>query len=211
MINGNYRKKTVNLRLIMIKNTPTHYGLLLAVITLVLFFAVYLFFSGFNYYSVTVNMNAFVLPAIYTLAVIILLYKKTNKEKLSFADSFKNSFLTLFIGGTVSFLAIAFFLNYVDEGAQTLLQHQRIEQNLQSVHADYKEIIEPSQEETQQYQEIVKYMQSDAAKDEPLFSLKKSFIILGILYSFYLVISLFLSIFFRTRNPYATLPSNPPS
>ncbi len=193
------------------KNTSIHYGLLLAVITLVLFFAVYYLCIGFNYYSISVKINAFILPAIYTLTVVILLYKKTNMEKLSFADSFKNAFLTMFIGGTLSFLAIAFFFNYVDKDAQTLLQHQRLEQSIESIHQEYKTIVEPTKEQTDNYHELLKSMNSESAKNDSLFSFKKSFIILGILYSFYLAISLFLSIFFRTRNPHATLHSNTPS
>lgn len=61
------------------KNKPTHYGLLLAAITLILFFAVYFYFIGFNYYIISIQVNFFVLPALYTLASILLLYKHRRK------------------------------------------------------------------------------------------------------------------------------------
>jgi hypothetical protein len=193
------------------KNTPVHYGLLLTAITLILFFAVYYFFIGFDYYIISVGVNVFALPAIYTLITIILLYKKTNIEKLSFAKNFQYSFVTMFLGGTVSYLLIALFFNFVDQDAQSLLQHQRLERNLENLYAEYQSLKEPTEEQTASYNEYVKSLTSESVRNERLFGLKNSFIILGILYLFYLTISVFLSIFFRTRTPNATFNRHSPA
>ncbi|MDR1877100.1 MAG: DUF4199 domain-containing protein [Flavobacteriaceae bacterium] len=193
------------------KNTPIHYGLLLAAITFILFFAVYFFFIGFNYYMVSIKVNVFGLPSIYTLMAVILLYKKSNIKKLSFAKSLQYSFTTMFIGGTVSYLLIAFFFNYVDKESQVLLRHQGLEQILQGLHAEYQSVEDPTEEQTLHYEEYAKSLTSELAKKEPLFNLKNSFIILSLLYLFYLIISVLLSIFFRTRIPHATLNNHPPA
>ncbi|MGM5629706.1 DUF4199 family protein [Apibacter raozihei] len=193
------------------KNTPLHYGISLAILTLALFFAVYFFFSGFNYYLISLRVNVFVLPSIYVLFTVVLLYKRTSKYRLSFKECFKISFTTLFIGGTLSLLLIILFLNYADPDAQILLQHQRIEQNLNNLHSDYNSLKEPTKEETALYKELVKSLSSDTTKNELLFNFKNSFAILGVIYLFYLTISLFLSIFFRLRNPNAIIHSNTPA
>lgn len=189
------------------KNKPINYGLLLAAITLVLFFAVYFFFIGFDYYMVSIKVNFFVLPALYTLVTIILLYKKTNIQKLSFFKSLQYSFNTLFIGGTLSYLSIVLFFNFIDKDAENLLRHQRLEQSLKGLNAEYKSLQKPTKEDTFKYNMHVKGLTSKSAKSEPLFNLKNSCIILGILYLFYFTISVLLSIFFRTRIPHATLNS----
>jgi len=182
------------------KSTPVQYGFLLAALTLAAFFVVYFFFSGFNYYRISVNINAFGLTFLYTFTAVILLIKMSRTRKMDFADFFQNSFGTMFIGGTISFLCIALFLNYVDSDAQALLQHQGIEQYLSSSKTDYESIQNPDAETTARYQAVVKYFSSDEVKNGKIFTLKHYFLLLGAIYSFYLVISLFLAIFFRSRN-----------
>lgn len=184
------------------KNKPINYGLLLTAITLTLFFAVYFFFIGFDYYMVSIKVNFFVLPALYTLVTIILLYKKTNIQRLSFFKSLQYSFSTLFIGGTLSYLSIALFFNFIDKDAENLLRHQRLEQSLKGLNAEYKSLQKPTKEDTFKYNMHVKGLTSESAKSEPLFNPKNSFIILSILYLFYFTISVLLSIFFRTRTPH---------
>jgi hypothetical protein len=181
-------------------NTPVQYGFLLAALTLAAFFAVYFFFSGFNYYNISVKVNAFGLTFLYVLVTVILLVKLSRTQKMDFAEVFQNSFGAMFVGGTISFLCIVLFLNHIDPDAQALLQHQRIEQNLSSLETEYKSAKDPDTETTERYQAAVEYFNSDKAKNEKIFTLKNSLLMLGAVYSFYLAISLFLAIFFKSRN-----------
>lgn len=187
------------------KSKPINYGLLLTAITLVIFFAVYFFFIDSDYYMISAKVNFFVLPFIYTLLTIILLYKKTNVKKLSFFKSLQYSFSTLLIGGTLSYLFIAFFFNVIDKNAEKLLRNQRLEQSLKELNKDYKSLQNPTEEDTFKYKMHHKSLTSESLKNEPLFNLKNSFIILIILYLFYFTISVLLSIFFRTRISNANL------
>lgn len=187
------------------KSKPINYGLLLTAITLVIFFAVYFFFIDSDYYMISAKVNFFVLPFIYTLLTIILLYKKTNVKKLSFFKSLQYSFSTLLIGGTLSYLFIAFFFNVIDKNAEKLLRNQRLEQSLKELNKDYKSLQNPTEEDTYKYKMHHKSLTSESLKNEPLFNLKNSFIILIILYLFYFTISVLLSIFFRTRISNANL------
>lgn len=187
------------------KSKPINYGLLLTAITLVIFFAVYFFFIDSEYYMISAKVNFFVLPFIYTLLTIILLYKKTNVKKLSFFKCLQYSFSTLLIGGTLSYLFIAFFFNVIDKNSEKLLRNQRLEQSLKELNKDYKSLQNPTEEDTYKYKMHHKSLTSESLKNEPLFNLKNSFIILIILYLFYFTISVLLSIFFRTRISNANL------
>lgn len=187
------------------KSKPINYGLLLTAITLVIFFAVYFFFIDSDYYMISAKVNFFVLPFIYTLLTIILLYKKTNVKKLSFFKCLQYSSSTLLIGGTLSYLFIAFFFNVIDKNAEKLLRNQRLEQSLKELNKDYKSLQNPTEEDTFKYKMHHKSLTSESLKNEPLFNLKNSFIILIILYLFYFTISVLLSIFFRTRISNANL------
>lgn len=193
------------------KNKPTHYGLLLAAITLILFFAVYFYFIGFNYYIISIQVNFFVLPALYTLASILLLYKLTNYEKLSFLTCLQYSFTTMFIGGTLSFLFIALFFNYIDQDAQQLLQNQGLNKMLENLTFEYASIEHPTEAITLKYKEYVNNIQTRITEKESFFTFKNSCIILSVLYFFYFIISVLLSIFFRTRKPNATIYSHSPA
>ena len=182
------------------KNTSVQYGFLLAALTLAAFFIVYFFFSGFNYYRISVYINVFGLTFLYALFAVVLLVMMSRTKKMNFADFFQNSFGTMFLGGTISFLCIALFLNYVDTDAQALLIHQRNELNLNNLEAEYRSTKNPDAEIIARYQAGIEYFNSDKVKNEKVFALRDYFLLLGAIYSFYLVISLFLAIFFRSRN-----------
>ncbi|MCO6564235.1 MAG: DUF4199 domain-containing protein [Apibacter sp.] len=193
------------------KNKPTHYGLLLVAITLILFFAVYFCFIGFNYYIISIQVNFFVLPALYTLVSIVLLYKLTNYKKLSFLKCLQYSFTTMFIGGTLSYLLIALFFNYIDLNAQQLLQDQGLNKMLENLNSEYESIQNPSEEITLKYNEYVNYLKVRISRNESFFTIKNSCIILSVLCFFYFIISVLLSIFFRTRISNATIYSHSPT
>ena len=45
--------------------SPTNLGIVLFIATMIVFFVVYSFFSGINYFDTTLKVNAFVLPVLY--------------------------------------------------------------------------------------------------------------------------------------------------
>ncbi|TWP22702.1 DUF4199 domain-containing protein [Apibacter muscae] len=190
------------------KNSSVHYGVLLGFLTLVLFFLVYFLFIGQSYYILSLRVNFFILPALYTLIAVILLYKKTSIQKLSFADCFTTSFSTMFIGGTVSFIIISLFLNYVDKGANEIFGHQLYTTWREGLDQEFSMLVKPSSEDIQKYHQYQKLLNWMITEEKYFFNLRMTVIILGMLYTFYLIISVFLSMFFRLRNPHATIRSN---
>lgn len=193
------------------KNKPTHYGLLLAAITIIIFFAVYLLYLGEDYYMISIKVNFFVLPGLYTLTALILLYKLTNQTKLPFLKCLSYSFTTLALGGTLSYIFIAIFFSYIDLHAQHLLYNQGMSKLMENLNAEYATIQNPSEEITSKYNEYVSILKLRMAMNEPFFTFKNSCVFLSALFFFYFIISLLLSIFFRTRLPNATFHRHSPA
>lgn len=187
---------------------PYKNGLILFVCTMVLFFLVYYFFADANYFLTTVKVNAFILPFLYTVGAFLAIWKIRKLRVLSFGAAFKQSFVSLFIGGFLSMLTIFSFLNYMDIGARDLLNYQFVTTqvtNMDNAFNDKKN--KPEEFKTpQEYKEFQQnYLRSRAGMEYALkthknyFSLKWMSGIFGVIVLFYLFLSVILGGFLKTK------------
>ena len=121
----------------MSKNVYT-FGFLIFIATMLVFFGVYFFGYNTNYFNTSMLLNAFLMPALYTLGAYfsVTTYKKEVKE-IGFRDAFGRAFKPMFIGGFLSMFSIFAFLNYVDTDAKDLLNHQYVERQKTELDNEY--------------------------------------------------------------------------
>ena len=189
----------------MTKN-PLALGIILFIITMIIFFVVYYFFNGINYFTNSLNANAFILPIIYCgVALFSVRTVWKTAQHLSFKEAFSRSFQPMFIGGLLSMLSIFAFLNFGDTGAKDVLNHQFVERNkseLVEVYTKEKSRLKSDKEIQELEKDFKKSMQSFSdehvkGKDMLTFSHFSAYFA-GILI-FFTIISLFLGAFFRTK------------
>ena len=116
-------------------------GLVLFGATMLIFFTVYFFFSGVNYFETSMIANAFILPIFYAGVAFWSVKSEWNVRKLGFKDGFKRAFMPMFLGGFFSVISIFIFLNYVDTDAKDLLNYQFVQTNKNKLEQTYKEEI----------------------------------------------------------------------
>lgn len=163
-------------------------GIILALLTITLFLAVYFFGFNDNYFLTTVKVNAFILPTLY-LGFIVFHIVKMGKNGIYFKDVFQFSIGTLVISGTLSLVFIFMFLNFIDEEAKNVLLQQ---------HLDIKYKNAMVVEDAKQREMLLKTVKNNAVN---FFSLKWFFYFLSGLYFCYLIISLFLAKMLKNKNP----------
>lgn len=97
-------------------------GLLLAFITLIIFFSVYYLFKEDDYFMASIRANAFVITPLYAAFAVCITYWASKKYSgFPLSESFSLPFLTLCIGGISSLGLIFLFFNFWgQEGAQLL-------------------------------------------------------------------------------------------
>lgn len=190
----------------MTKN-PINLGFILFIITMIIFFAVYYFFAGINYFDISLKINAFLLPVIYCGFAFFSVkeYWKQNGT-INFKEAFKRAFLPMFVGGFLSILSIFIFLNYVDAGAKDLLNHQYIERQKSELVSEYtkaKSILKhdaDKQELEKNYQKRLESFSPENLKNKDIFNAKFFLIYFSAIFMFYLVLSIFFGAFFRSRS-----------
>lgn len=121
----------------MTKN-PVAVGFGLFLATMLVFFIVYYFFADANYWNTTMKVNAFGMTFLYVFGGFISVLWLRGKDRITYPQAFKQSFVTLFVGGFLSILSIFAFLNYIDTDARDMLSHQYIQTELDNLDEAYQ-------------------------------------------------------------------------
>lgn len=189
--------------------SPSTLGILLFAATMIIFFVVYYFFSGVEYFDISLKANAFVLPIIYAGAAFWSVKTYWNNHKtVSFRDAFKKAFVPMFIGGVLSILSIYAFLNFVDTDAKKLLNYQYVTRQKSELDKEYtsaRKILKHQKdidELDQKYKERLQSFTPEAVKGKDMLTASHFSGYFAAILIFYVVLSLFFGAFFRTRTIY---------
>jgi hypothetical protein len=189
--------------------SPSTLGILLFAATMIIFFVVYYFFSGVEYFDISLKANAFVLPIIYAGAAFWSVKTYWNNHKtVSFRDAFKRAFVPMFIGGVLSILSIYAFLNFVDTDAKKLLNYQYVTRQKSELDKEYtsaRKILKHQkdiEELDQKYKERLQSFTPEAVKGKDMLTASHFSGYFAAILIFYVVLSLFFGAFFRTRTIY---------
>ena len=89
-------------------------GFLLFIATMLIFFSMYFFGMNVDYFSNSMLLNAFLLPAVY-VAGAFLSVNAAKKEgvPMGFRAVFGHAFKPMFIGGLLSVVTMFLFLNFL--------------------------------------------------------------------------------------------------
>ncbi|WP_292009792.1 DUF4199 domain-containing protein [Chryseobacterium sp.] len=185
--------------------SPSTLGIILFIATMIIFFIVYFFFSGINYFDTSLKINAFVLPVLYAGTAFWSVKSYWNNHRLGFRDAFKRAFTPMFIGGILSIFSIYLFLNFVDTDAKRLLNYQYVERQKAELDAEYtkaKQILknkEDIEELEQKYKERKESFAPELVKEKDMLTASHFSGYFAAILIFYLVLSLFFGAFFRTK------------
>ena len=193
----------------MTKN-PVAVGFGLFLATMLVFFVVYYFFADANYFDTSMKVNAFGMTFLYVLAGFLSVLWLRGNNKITYPQAFKQCFVTLFVGGGLSMLAIFAFLNYVDTDARDMLNHQHIESELTKLDESYnKQIKEINPKDTEKIKSLndeYKKMSIgiNGAKKQNINYFSFSFLsaIFGGVLLFYLLLSIVIAGFLKNKKRY---------
>lgn len=186
--------------------SPFTLGMLLFAATMLIFFTVYFFFSGVEYFETSMIANAFILPVLYALTAFWSVKSLWNKKRLNFKEAFNRAFIPMFTAGILSVLSIFIFLNYVDTDARKLLNYQFVQTNKKKLDETYNAeksrlISEKEKEELEKdYQKNLQSFSENQVKNKDMLTASHFSGYFAAILIFYLVLSLFLGAFFRSKN-----------
>lgn len=194
----------------MTKN-PLAVGLGLYFTTMLIFFVVYYFFANANYWDTSMSVNAFGMTFLYAFGGFLSVLWLRGNGKISYPQAFKQSFVTLFVGGFLSILSIFAFLNYGDTDARDLLNHQYIQTELKNLDEAYKQ--KRSEAANMKDQSKIKELDTDYknAKEARVLAQKQnrnyfSFQFLSAVFGgfvlFYLLLSIIIAGFLKNKKRY---------
>lgn len=151
-------------------------------------------------------LNAFLLPAIFTLGAYISVsaYKK-KQQVVGFREVFGQAFKPLFIGGFLSMFSIFGFLNYADTDAKALLNFQFVERNkkeLTDIYQKQRTVLKSDKEKVEldrDYQKSMKSFSPKMVKDKDMFTFRQFTYYFAAVLVFYTILSTFFGSFFRNR------------
>lgn len=194
--------------------SPTILGIILFIATMIVFFVVYSFFSGINYFDISLKVNAFLLPVLYAGTAFWSVKSYWNVTRVvSFREAFKRAFYPMFIGGFLSIFSIFAFLNFVDTDAKKLLNYQYVERQRNELNKEYtsaKKILKHQKdidELEQKYKEGLQRVSDDAVKGKDMLTASHFSGYFAAILIFYLVLSLFFGAFFRTKTIHQEEPN----
>lgn len=181
-------------------------GFLLFVITMLVFFGVYFFGYNIHYFTISLLVNAFLLPAIYTLGAYASVNAlKKEKKDIGFREAFGRAFKPMFIGGFFSVLSIFSFLNYADTDAKALLNYQFVERNkkeLTDIYHKQRSVLKSDKEKIaldKDYQKSMSSFSPEMVKDIDMFTFRQFTYYFAAILVFYTILSTFFGSFFRSR------------
>ncbi len=182
-------------------------GLILFILTMIIFFLVYYFYNGLHYFDTTMMVNSFVLPLLYALFAFFSVRAVWKTENtISFRVAFKNAFLPMFIGGFLSVLGIFLFLNFVDPAAKDMLNYQYVARQKAELNSEYtkaKKILAKKEDKVeleQKYKERIQSFAQERVKGKDMFTLKFFSLYFAAILVFDLIFAVFLGAFFRSRS-----------
>ncbi|KFF01083.1 hypothetical protein IX39_10825 [Chryseobacterium formosense] len=193
--------------------SPTTLGIILFIATMIIFFVVYSFFSGIEYFDTTLKVNAFVLPLIYAVTAFWSVKSRWNTHKMGFREAFKRAFVPMFIGGILSIVSIFTFLNYIDTDAKKLLNYQYVTRQKSELDKEYKsakKILKHQKdidELEQKYKEGLERFDPKVVKGKDMLTASHFSGYFAAILIFYVILSVFFGAFFRTK----TIPQEEPN
>lgn len=193
--------------------SPVTLGIILYAATMVIFFTVYAFFSGINYFDTTLKVNAFLLPVIYAATAFWSVKSHWNHHKMGFREAFKRAFVPMFTGGILSILSIFLFLNFVDTDAKKLLNYQYVTRQKSELDKEYqsaKKILKHQKdidELEQKYQEGLQRFDPDTIKGKDMLTASHFSGYFAAILIFYVILSVFFGAFFRTKTIHTEQPT----
>lgn len=186
--------------------SPSTLGIILFIATMIIFFIVYYFFSGINYFDTTLKVNAFLLPVLYAGTAFWSVKSYWNNYKIvSFREAFKRAFVPMFIGGILSVFSMYVFLNFADTDAKKLLNYQYVERQRSELDKEYhsaRKILKHQKdidELDQKYKERLQSFSPEVVKEKDMLTASHFSGYFAAILIFYVVLSLFFGAFFRTR------------
>lgn len=192
----------------MTTKSPVNLGLILFAITMVIFFIVFYFFGGSQYYEVTLKVNSFILPILYCgVAFFSVRDFWKNHSEVRFKEAYKRAFVPMFVGGILSFIGIFIFLNFVNTDAKDLLNYQYVERQKQELNKEYKDAVVFVKDDTERkeldkkYQDRLKAFAPEQVQKKDMLSFNYFAGYFAVILIFYVILSFFFGSFFRTRNP----------
>ncbi len=189
----------------MFKN-PYTVGLLLFAATMLVFFSVWYFFGGAEYYDNSLIANAFILPVLYCGAAFLSVYYVWKHKKMNFKEVFQRAFIPMFVGGLLSIISIFAFVNFVDPVAKDILNHQFVERNrneLTEIYSKEKARLKSPEEKAaleKDYQKSLQSFSQDQVKGKDMLTFKHFATYFAIILLFYVILSVFFGAFFRTKS-----------
>jgi hypothetical protein len=176
---------------------------------MIVFFVVYSFFSGINYFDISLKANAFVLPLLYAGAAFRSVKTYWNNHRVvSFKQAFKRAFVPMFIGGILSIFSIYAYLNFVDTDAKKLLNYQYVTRQKAELDKEYtsaRKILKHQKdidELDQKYKERSQSFTPEAVKGKDMLTASHFSGYFAAILIFYVVLSVFFGAFFRTKTIY---------
>lgn len=189
--------------------SPLTLGIILFIATMIVFFVVYYFYSGVDYFDISLKANAFVLPVLYAGAAFWSVKSYWNNHRVvSFKDAFKRAFVPMFVGGILSVLSMYAYLNFVDTDAKKLLNYQYVNRQKSELDKEYtsaRKILKHQKdidELDQKYNERLQSFTPEAVKGKDMLTASHFSGYFAAMLIFYVVLSLFFGAFFRTRTIY---------
>ena len=181
-------------------------GFLLFIATMLIFFSMYFFGMNVDYFSNSMLLNAFLLPAVY-VGGAFLSVNAAKKEgiPMGFRAVFGHAFKPMFIGGLLSVVTMFLFLNFVDKDAKDLLNYQYIDRQKTELKNEYekaKSTLDKPEEKAElekKYRERLKSFSPEMIKDKDMFSFRQFTYYFGAIMVFYVILSVFFASFFRSR------------
>ncbi|WP_223559389.1 DUF4199 domain-containing protein [Chryseobacterium lathyri] len=189
--------------------SPSTLGIILFIATMIIFFVAYYFFSGINYFDISLKINAFILPILYAGGAFWSVKSFWNKNRVvSFKDAFSRAFIPMFIGGILSIFSIYAFLNFVDPDAKKLLNYQYVQRQKTELDTEYqsaRKILKHQKdidELDKKYKERLPSFSPEAIKGKDMLTASHFSGYFAAILIFYVVLSVFFGAFFRTRSVY---------
>lgn len=176
---------------------------------MIVFFIVYYFFSGINYFDTSLKINAFLLPVLYAGTAFWSVKSYWNNHRVvTFREAFKRAFVPMFIGGILSIFSIYVFFNFVDTDAKKLLNYQYVQRQKSELDKEYvsaRKILKHQKdidELDQKYKERSQSFTPEAVKGKDMLTASHFSRYFAAILIFYVVLSLFFGAFFRTKTIY---------
>ena len=195
--------------------SPSTLGIILFIATMIVFFVVYTFFSGINYFDISLKANAFILPVLYAGAAFWSVKSYWNNHRVvKFKEAFKRAFIPMFIERIISNFLIHAFLTFVDPAAKSLLNYQYVQRQKSELDTEYttaRKILKHQKdidELDQKYKERLQSFTPEAVKGKDMLTASHFSGYFAAILIFYVVLSVFFGAFFRTRSVYQPEEAN---